>query len=261
MWSSLLTHIKICIHYTPLQAVSFQKSMSANEQTSDQWAETADTLQSQIRLYRFQFCLAISGQSSAQANKNVIFHYQSVMLVFKLSEGYIVFLFSCFLLVSLGWDRWIEAIAFWIFDISCFLSCSCIFSRDCSVFFRSAVVFCCGLQWFLFSACVIVQCVDFNTVSECVSSFCFCSKPWCWSRRWRHEDMPLGVNPSFCITCVFVPDRSCKKKNGAFEEPIFSLERIVYKIILKEMSLESLRRHQGCRKKRNILSLKTFEAV
>ncbi len=109
------------------------------------------------------------------------------------------------------WDRyWMEAAAFWIFDILC--CCSCIL---CSLkgLFCVCQLCCCVLLW-LAVVLILSLCVNLNPVSDCVRAplLFFSSKPGCWSRQWRHEDMPLGVNSSFCITWVFGPERCCKKQ-------------------------------------------------
>lgn len=98
--------------------------------------------------------------------------------------------------------------------------------------------------------------------SERVSSslLFFSSKLWCGRRRRRrHEDMSLGVNPSCCITCVFVPDRSCETL-GCRRVNFLIREDYLEDNEDKKMLLESRRHHQGCLEKSNVWSLKAFEA-
>lgn len=68
------------------------------------------------------------------------------------------------------------------FDFLTFLvsSCVAVFSRGIALCLSAvAAVFCCGLQWYLYSACVIVRCVNLSTsVSKCVRPhLCYSSVP------------------------------------------------------------------------------------
>lgn len=131
--------------------------------------DIADILHSQALQSPFTFGNNIRNKChkkktiNTQSNK-CEFIFVSPLGLFLNDLKVVLFFFWGALLLFFCWDRcWIEAV-FRIFDISCFFSC--ILSRDYSVFVSSVVVFCCGLQWFLFLVCVMVWCVTVNTVEN-----------------------------------------------------------------------------------------------
>lgn len=139
----------------------------------------ADTLQSQIRLYRIQLCLRLSDMWDKkkknikvsffiQSNKNVIIHDQSFMLRWRMYYSAVLL---CFCLQRQMLD-WSGCLGFLTFLVS---SRVAVFSWGAALCLSALLMFCCGLQWFLFSACLVAQCVNLNTERVCELFSCYFS--------------------------------------------------------------------------------------